>query len=234
MCLCTSISFACLLDAVRSPWCFKYLTIAAISICLLREPSLNIAFQSYSWYVLLASADFLVKVQKEVEKKEQDIKDHLNSLYSKYGLSKGAKEILTGKGSQCWQCSGKKKLSKTFNIYIMQGTNVRICFVDTLWSLNQKRGKKKKENKGEAQKRKARREEENFGLISKLLSDGEIPVKEVNVAALISLKGPLVYWLKQMMERGLRNDQACTLIKEYLPSFSSCLQTVNQRTVNTE
>ena len=69
----------------------------------------------------------------------------------------------------------------------------------------------KKENKGKAQKRKARREEENFGLISKLLSDGEIPVKEVNVAALISLKGPLVYWLKQMMERGLRNDQACTL-----------------------
>ena len=37
----------------------------------------------------------------------------------------------------------------------------------------------KKENKGKAQKRKARREEENFGLISKLLSDGEIPVKEV-------------------------------------------------------
>ena len=31
------------------------------------------------------------------------------------------------------------------------------------------------------------------------------------MAALISLKGPLVYWLKQMMERGLRNDQACTL-----------------------
>ena len=92
----------------------------------------------------------------------------------------------------------------------------------------------KKENKRKAQKGKARREEENFGLISKLLSDGEIPVKAVNVAALISLKGPLVYWLKQIMERGLRNDQACTLIKEYLPSFSSCLQTVNQRTVNTE
>ena len=31
------------------------------------------------------------------------------------------------------------------------------------------------------------------------------------MAALISLKGPLVYWLNQMMERGLRNDQACTL-----------------------
>ena len=90
MCLCTSISFACLFDAVRSPWCFKYLTITAISVCLLREPSLNIAFQSYSWYVLLASADFLVKVQKEVKKEEQDIKDHLNSLYSKYGLSKGS------------------------------------------------------------------------------------------------------------------------------------------------
>ena len=64
----------------------------------------------------------------------------------------------------------------------------------------------KKENKRKAQKRKARREEENFGLISKLLSDGEIPVKEVNVAVLISLKGTQVYWLKQMMERGLISE----------------------------
>ena len=95
----------------------------------------------------------------------------------------------------------------------------------------------KKDNKRKARKRKARREEENFGLISKLLSDGEIPVKEVNVAALISLKGTQAYRLKQMMERGLISDKACTLIKEYLPSFSSSLQTVNQRTVilnNTE
>ena len=79
----------------------------------------------------------------------------------------------------------------------------------------------KKENKRKAQKRKARQEEENFGLISKLLSDGEIPVKEVKVAALISLKGTQVYWLKRTMERGLISDQACTLIKEYLPSISS-------------
>ena len=50
------------------------------------------AFQSYSWYVLLASADFLVKVQKEVGKEEQDIKDHLKSLYSKYGKLKDGKE----------------------------------------------------------------------------------------------------------------------------------------------
>ena len=65
----------------------------------------------------------------------------------------------------------------------------------------------KKENKRKAQNRKARWEEENFGLISKVLSDGEIPVKEVNVAALnISLKGTQVYWLKQMMERGLISD----------------------------
>ena len=41
------------------------------------------------------------------------------------------------------------------------------------------------------------------------------------MAALISLKGTQVYWLKQMMERGLISDQACTLIKEYLPSISS-------------
>ena len=84
--------------------------------------------------VLLASADFLVKVQEKVEKEEQDIKDHLNSLYSKYGklkdMGRGAKEILTRKRSQCLQCSGKKP-SKTFNIYMMQRTNVRICFVDT-------------------------------------------------------------------------------------------------------
>ena len=54
------------------------------------------------------------------------------------------------------------------------------------------------------------------------------------LAAQISLKGTQVYWLKQMMERGLVSDQACTLIKEYLPSAP---QTVNQRTVilsNTE
>ena len=40
----------------------------------------------------------------------------------------------------------------------------------------------KRENKAKARKRKARcREEENFSLnISKLLFDGEIPVKEVN------------------------------------------------------
>ena len=87
----------------------------------------------------------------------------------------------------------------------MQRTNVRICFVDTFWSLNQK-SFKKKENKRKAQKTKARWEEENFGLISKLLSDGEIPVKEVDVAALISLKGTQVYWLKQMMERGLISE----------------------------
>ena len=60
-----------------------------------------------------------------------------------------------------------------------------------------------KKNKRKAQKRKARWEEENFSLISKLLSDGEILVKEVNVAALISLKGTQVYWLKRMTERGL-------------------------------
>ena len=52
-------------------------------------------------------------------------------------------------------------------------------------------------------------------------NDGEVPVKEVNVAALISLKVTQVYWLKQMMERRLTSDQACTLIKEYLPSISS-------------
>ena len=85
---------------------------------------------------MLASADFLVKVQKEVEKEEQDIKDHLNSLYSTYG------KLKDGKGSQrdfdeeritvLTMLRKKKKLSKTFNIYIMQGTNVRICFVDTL------------------------------------------------------------------------------------------------------
>ena len=40
----------------------------------------------------------------------------------------------------------------------------------------------KKENQRKAQKRKAGQEEKNFVFISKLLSDGEIPVKKVNVA----------------------------------------------------
>ena len=48
----------------------------------------------------------------------------------------------------------------------------------------------------------------------------------------VSLKGTQVYWLKQMIERGLITDQGCTLIKEYyvLPSISA-LQTMNQRAV---
>ena len=91
----------------------------------------------------------------------------------------------------------------------------------------------KKENKRKAQNRKARREENNFALISKVLSYGDIRVKKVNVADLnVSLKGTQVYWLKQMMERGLMSDQAC---KSTCPL--SALQTVNQRTVilsNTE
>ena len=39
----------------------------------------------------------------------------------------------------------------------------------------------KKENQRKAQKRKAGQEKKNFALMSKLLSDGEIPVKKVNV-----------------------------------------------------
>ena len=88
---------------------------------------------AFHWYVLLASADFLVKVQEKVEKEEQDIKDHLNSLYSKYGKLKDEK------GSQrdvdeeriTVLTMPRKKTIKTFNIYMMQRTNVRICFVDT-------------------------------------------------------------------------------------------------------
>ena len=59
--------------------------------------------------------------------------------------------------------------------------------MDTSWSLNLKKSLKKiiqlkKENEGKAQKkRKAGQEETNFALISELLSDGEIPVKKVNV-----------------------------------------------------
>ena len=57
----------------------------------------------------------------------------------------------------------------------------------------------------------------------------EIPIKEVNVATPISLKGTQVYWLKQMMERPLISDQDYRLIKSTCPL--SALQTVNQRTV---
>ena len=54
------------------------------------------------------------------------------------------------------------------------------------WSLNLKKSLKKniqlkKENQIKAQKRKAGQEEKNFALISKLLSDGEVPVKKLKV-----------------------------------------------------
>ena len=53
-----------------------------------------------------------------------------------------------------------------------------------------------KKNQRKAGKGKAGQEENaNFVLISKLLSDGEIPVKKVNVVNLLSLKGTLACWL---------------------------------------
>jgi len=51
----------------------------------------------------------LVKVQEKFKKEEQDIKDHLSSLYDKSG------KLKDGTGSQCLQCSANE-LSKTFNI----------------------------------------------------------------------------------------------------------------------
>ena len=59
-----------------------------------------------------------------------------------------------------------------------------------------------------AQKRKAVQKENNFALISKLLSDSEIPVKKVNWdwLNLLYLKGTLAYWLKFFF------DRACTLL----------------------
>jgi hypothetical protein len=93
----------------------------------------------------------------------------------------------------------------------------------------------KKENKRKAQKRKAIRQEENFGTISKLLSvDGETPIQEVNVGALISLKGKQVYWLKQMMETNLITEQACEIIKEHLPSICESSSTSNTSTSESE
>ena len=48
--------------------------------------------------------------------------------------------------------------------------------------------KKKKENKRNAQNRKARREEENFGLISKVLSDGDALRNEIVTSFKMALK----------------------------------------------
>ena len=53
----------------------------------------------------------------------------------------------------------------------------------------------KRANRRLAQKRKTGQEENNFALITKLLSDGEIPVKKVNVVNFPSLRGTLSYWL---------------------------------------
>ena len=162
---------------------------------------------AFHWYVLLASANFLFKVQEEVEKEERDIKDHLNSLYSNYG------KLKDGKGSQrdfdeeritVLTMLRKKTIQNIQHLHDAENKCKEMFRGHILKFKSNKRSKK--ENKRKAQKRKARREEENFGLISKLLSDGEIPVKEVNVAALISLKGTQVYLLKQMMEKGLISD----------------------------
>ena len=96
--------------------------------------------------------------------------------------------------------------------------------------------KSKKHSKKE-NKRKARQEQENFDAISKLLSiNGETPIQEVNVNALMSLKGKQIYWLKQMMDRKLISDKACGVVKEYLPSIyeSSSSNTSTSESENTD
>ena len=139
----------------------------------------------------------LVKVQEEVEKEEQDIKGHLNILYSKSG------KLKEWKGSQrdfeeeriTVLTMLRKKIIQ--NIQHLKDAENKCKDMFRGYNLKFKSKKRSnKENKRKAQKRKAGQEEENFDLISKLLSDGEIPVKEVNVAALISLQGTQVYWLK--------------------------------------
>ena len=155
--------------------------------------------------ILRGNIQKLVKVQEEVEKEEQDIKEHLFSLYSKSG------KLKDGKGSQrdfdeernTMLTMLRKKISIQ-NIQDLQDAENKCKDMFRGHILNFKSKKRsKKENERKAQKRKVRRKEENFGLISILLSDGEFPVKEVNLAAVISLKETRVYWLKQIMESGL-------------------------------
>ena len=88
--------------------------------------------------ILRVNVQKLVKIQEEVEKEEQDIKDHLNSLFSdKHKDGKGSQRDFDEESITVLTML-REKISKTFSIYWMQRTNIRICFVDTLGSLNQK------------------------------------------------------------------------------------------------
>ena len=66
----------------------------------------------------------------------------------------------------------------------------------------------RKENNRKAQKRKAAREEDNFDLIVKQF-DGKTPIQEVDVQALMSLKGKQLYWLRRMTDKKPVSDRAC-------------------------
>ena len=126
----------------------------------------------------------------------QDIRDHINGLYFKSGKlkdGKGATEILTRKGEKSY-CATEHSTSTAEN-------KCKDMFRGHI--LKFKRSKKKTR-----QRYRRKKIDEK-----KRISDGDVPVKEVNVAALISLNVTQVYWLKQMMERRLISDQACTLVR---------------------
>ena len=61
-------------------------------------------------------------------------------------------------------------------VYMFRGHILKVKFKEIIKKIIQL----KKENQRKAQKRKAGQEENNFALISKLLSECEIPVKKVN------------------------------------------------------
>ena len=122
----------------------------------------------------------LVKVQEEVEKEEQDIKDHLNILYSKSNKlkdGKGSQRVFDEERITVLTMLRKKIIQNIQHLQDAEDKCNNNMFRGHILKFKSKKHSKK-ENKKKAQKRKARREEENFGLISKLLSDGGFQLRK--------------------------------------------------------
>ena len=93
----------------------------------------------------------------------QDIRDHINGLYFKSGKlkdGKGATEILTRKGEKSY-CATEHSTSTAEN-------KCKDMFRGHILEFKSRK-RSKKENKTKAQKKNARREEENCGLIFQLM-----------------------------------------------------------------
>jgi len=152
--------------------------------------------------IIRSNIEKLLKVKNEIEEEDKNVKEHLSTLYTKSGKLKDGMAVYRDFNEEnitVLSVLSKIVLEKLDFLHNVE-TKCKDMFRGHVMKFKSKK-KSKMDNKRKAQKRKADREAENFDLIAKRLSDGTTPVQDIDVDALLSLKGNQLYWLRKMMEK---------------------------------